>query len=155
MKYASRGHALGFANRTRKNLEHIETAFANGADVHVITQLVNSLLGLIVFPLEKNFVDSIRTNRLVDLQKHGWPEWTVTHGSSETLGELIKNLRHSVAHGNIRFSSESRNSDEVDIEVENYQPPQYKQLKWSAKITAKHLREFCLRFINLIDETIG
>jgi len=43
-----RGHALGFAERTRKNLAHIERGFDAGADVHVVTLLANSLLGLIV-----------------------------------------------------------------------------------------------------------
>ena len=155
MKYATRGNALGFAHRTRKNLEHIETAFSAGSDVHVITQLVNSLLGLIVFPLEKHFVDSIKTKELVDLQAQGWPEWKIMYGKSNTLGDLITNLRHSVAHGNIQFSSDSRNIDEVYIEAETYKPKEYTELKWSARILAKDLHTFCIRFFNLIEETIG
>ena len=37
--------ALGLAERTRKNLEHIETARADGADVHEVTQIRLSMLG--------------------------------------------------------------------------------------------------------------
>lgn len=156
MKYTTRGHALGFASRTRKNLEYIEDAFKSGANVHVITQLANSLLGLIVFPWEKHFVDSISKVRLDDLAKRGWPIWTITKGSCETLGELIKYLRHSVAHGNILFSSDSRNIDEVNIDVENYPSGNKdKGPNWTAKISARDLRQFCILFIELIEDTIG
>jgi len=47
--YVSRNHALTFAQRTRENLLHIERAAKAGDDVHVVTQLAISLLGLVVF----------------------------------------------------------------------------------------------------------
>ena len=46
----SRNDALGFAARTKQNLLMIEKAFEAGEDVHVVTQLVVSLLGLVVYP---------------------------------------------------------------------------------------------------------
>lgn len=49
---ATRQDALEFASRTLKNLQFLESAREAGADVHVVTQLVNSLLGFVVFPLE-------------------------------------------------------------------------------------------------------
>jgi|SRR5271157_599471 len=150
----TRCHALGFAKRTSKNLGYIEDAFKKDADVHVITQPANSLLGLIVFPWEKHFVDAIEENRLDDLTNKPWPKWTTTKGTSDTLGQLVENLRHFVAHGNMRFSSDSRQLDEVNIEVENYKP-RTTTLIWSASISAKDLRKFCVRFIKLIEETIG
>ncbi|CAG0986428.1 hypothetical protein GPROT1_02661 [Gammaproteobacteria bacterium] len=154
MDYTSRNHARGFANRTRKNLKYIETAFENNtADVHVVTQIINSLLGLIIFLREKGAMKSIAIKRLADLKAEGWPEWTFTYGSSKTLDDLTKELRNAVAHGNIDYSSESRNSDEVDIEVKTYIPPEYTVLKWSAKISATHLRDFCLHLSDLIEKT--
>ena len=57
-KLPSRNNPSGFAERTRKNLELIERAYSVGADVHVVTQLMLSLLGIIVFPWEH---DSFRT----------------------------------------------------------------------------------------------
>jgi hypothetical protein len=42
----------GFAERTRKNLRFIVAAYDGGQDVHTVTQLINSLLGLIVYPYE-------------------------------------------------------------------------------------------------------
>ncbi len=39
-----------FARRTRKNLEAIDRLHAEGRQVYEVTQLVNSTLGLLVFP---------------------------------------------------------------------------------------------------------
>jgi len=84
--YTSRNDALGFAERTRKNLEHIVSGFNAGEDVHVVTQLINSLLGLVVFLHERKFVESIARMRLDELGRRGWPRIVVTKGECLTLG---------------------------------------------------------------------
>lgn len=150
----SRNHALGFAERTKKNLSHIETAFAAGADVHVVTQLGNSLLGLIVFPCERNFVGGVANLKMSDLVERGWPHWEITLGYAHTLGQLIRRLRNATAHGRMSFSSDSRFPEEVYIEVEDFRPKE-NQPFWRARIKASDLRSFCLRFIDLIDQTVG
>lgn len=43
-----RNDALVFVAHTKKNLEYIEQGHAHHDDVHPVTQLVNSLLGLVV-----------------------------------------------------------------------------------------------------------
>lgn len=47
-----------FAQRTRKNLKVIESLQEAGLEVFEVTQLVNSCLGLLVFP-QQNFVKKI------------------------------------------------------------------------------------------------
>ena len=42
--FVTRGEAIGFALRTRKNLEYVRHAFDREEDVHVVTHVVNSLL---------------------------------------------------------------------------------------------------------------
>ena len=44
----SRRTTRGFAKRTRRNLELATESYAIRKDFHVITQLVNSLLGIVV-----------------------------------------------------------------------------------------------------------
>jgi hypothetical protein len=52
----SRTMSTGLAQRTLKNLNFIQQAHAAGqTDVHVITQMMNSLLGLLVFPVKDEF----------------------------------------------------------------------------------------------------
>jgi MarR family transcriptional regulator, temperature-dependent positive regulator of motility len=49
----SRNDILGFAMRARENLRCIEEAFKASNEGHVVTQLICSLLGLIVFPQQR------------------------------------------------------------------------------------------------------
>ncbi len=49
-----------FAGRVLKNLRYIMGQRKNGADVHEVTQLAVSLLGLVVFPWEKGALERAR-----------------------------------------------------------------------------------------------
>ena len=63
MDYDKTNLVLDFARRTKKNLEFIEHSLTRDRlnsenDVYEVTQLINSLLGLLVFPQQK-FYDAI------------------------------------------------------------------------------------------------
>ena len=97
-----------FADRTRSNLEVLKRAQASGECVYEVTALVNSLLGLLVFP-QQHFVDVIPETPLSDLQAQGWPVPRID-GSFEqarNLQELIRYLRNAVAHFNIKFEADA------------------------------------------------
>ena len=61
-----------FAQRTRTNLRALERLRAQGHEVFEVTQLINSMLGLLVFPREE-FVGRIPRIPLADLSTQGWP----------------------------------------------------------------------------------
>ena len=153
--FASRNDALGFAQRTRRNLEFLEGAYADGQDVHVVTQLINSLLGLVVMPTERKVLSRMHELHLADLYQHGWPHWQILIGSSDTLAELTTKLRNAAAHSNVHFSSDSREPTEVEIEAWNFRRKEDKNPNWRARITAPDLRLFCFRLTDLIEQTIG
>jgi len=153
--YTTRNNAIEFAKRTRMNLEYIESASRRGEDVHVVTQLANSLLGLIVFPWEKEFVKYIRELKLDELEKDGWPRIEVTIGHCQTLHDLVRHLRNAVAHGHLEFSSDSRDASTVTITAEDYRKKNGSPANWRARIGAKSLGEFCERFMDLLEDTIG
>lgn len=134
----SRNDALGFAQRTRKNLHNIEVAFEQGYDVHIVTQIASSLLGLIVFPCEQGLVGGVADLKMVDLANEGWPQWEITLGDANTLGQLIRRLRNATAHGRMSFSSDSRIPEDVYIQVEDFRP-KGKQPFWRAIIRASDL----------------
>jgi hypothetical protein len=149
-----RSDALGLAERTRKNLVFIEGAFERGEDVHVITQVANSLLMLVVFPWERHFVDLVAAVPLSTLADDGWPAWNITRGSVETLGDLVRRIRNAAAHGHMQFSSDSRRLGRVTISFSDYRP-HATEPSWRAEILASDLRDFCYRFIDLIDLRLG
>jgi len=93
-----------FAERTRLNLRAIERLETDGHDVYEVTQLVNSTLGLLVFP-QQEFVDRIPETPLTELVRDGWPVPTVRRGADRVnnLNQLIRYLRNAIAHFNIQF----------------------------------------------------
>lgn len=148
MELASRADSLGFAGRTRKNLLYIEEAKSRREDVHVIAQIVNSSLGLIVFPWEDQADKVIRGKLLTDLYKSGWPVWDEVP-PSKGLGQLIHNLRNAIAHSNVKFSSDDRAANKVAILFAS------QSCDWHATISAHDLKNFCLKFIEFIENTSG
>ncbi len=151
---ATRNDALEFGARTLENLECLEAAREQGKDVHVVTHLANSLLGLIVFPFEKHFVRFILKQRLNDLAKKGWPSWIFEQGSADTLGDLVYHLRNAVAHGRLVFSSDCRDPAEVRILAEDARGKN-KAVYWRASIAATDLRAFCKLYVALLEDVIG
>jgi len=93
-----------FAERTRLNLRAIERLETDGHDVYEVTRLVNSTLGLLVFP-QQEFVDRIPETPLTELVRDGWPVPTVRRGADRVnnLNQLIRYLRNAIAHFNIQF----------------------------------------------------
>jgi hypothetical protein len=124
LPYATRNEAEEFARRTRKNLQFVVHSKQTGADVHVVTQLTASLLGLIVYPWEKQFAQTVHSVVLSDLESEGWPHWNISLGAEHcrTLGQLAHRLRNAIAHRRISFSSDSRELEEVDLEFEDQLP---------------------------------
>src|SRR5258708_6063445 len=94
-----------FAKRTRRNLEEVTLAEQNGKRVFPVTQLVNSLLGLLVFPRQK-FLNSIPEMPIEALKADGWPIPRIVGDFKQVanLRELIANLRHAVCHFNVDFT---------------------------------------------------
>ena len=148
MEYHSRNTVWGFSERTLKNLAYLNTARRDGADVHVVTHLVTSLLGLIVFPYEE-IKDSNYTNfkaiQLDQLEAEGWPAWHIDIGSSRNFQEHIRHLRNSISHRGLYFSSDSRDLAHVQISFRD-RASDKAPWNWGATIGGEALQDFVLRF---------
>lgn len=151
----TRGEALGLVERTRKNLAFIEEAARRGEDVHIVTQLVNSLLGLVVFPWEhRDLSPNLLNVPLAQLAEQGWPDWHVAPRGGQTLKTLVHRLRNAIAYGRLVFSSDSRIPGQVTIFITDCNP-QSKQVVWSAYIQADQLLGFCNRFVQRVEDRLG
>lgn len=137
-----------FAERTRLNLRAIERLKTDGHDVYEVTQLVNSTLGLLVFP-QQEFVDRIPETPLTELVRDGWPVPRVRHGADrvKNLNQLIRYLRNAIAHFNIQFVGDGRNEVSV-LRVWNENPNGVKT--WEAELSVTDLRGITERFIRLL-----
>lgn len=97
---------VDFSQRTLRNLDAIGALDRAGEDVYPVTQLWNSLLGLVVLPRER---DEIRLPkwRMSRLYAEGWPRITLSEGHENmTLSSLVWNLRNAVAHFNVTFMAD-------------------------------------------------
>jgi len=136
-----------FASRTRQNLEYIEKQQQLGENVYEVTQLINSLLGLIVFP-QQGTLERIPRTPLTDLESQGWPAIEITKGQSEcqTLYDLVRYLRNGIAHFNLRFLA-NRNNQLIGIVIWNRRA---RDITWEARLTVPQLRRIADLFIHTI-----
>ncbi len=109
------------------------------------------MLGLLVFPRE-NFLDRIPEIPLAELKQRGWPqirEITTEESSDppENLRELVRYLRNSIAHFNIKFRPE--NGVIRGITVWNIKGG---KKNWTANLNLEELREFTLKFVELLGD---
>ena len=141
-------------------------------DVHVVTQLVNSLLGIVVVPKERDLKKLRLSKTLNELYKQKWPQWNIPCGrdacdtcckctETATLKDLIKRLRNAAAHGHFDFvgdpfveDANSRDLEKVRIVVRDKYPNDTKY-HWCAEISGPDLYLFCLKFLKHIEECLG
>jgi len=149
----SRNSVRGFSERVRKNLAFLNFARNLEADVHIVTELMTSLLGLIVFPVEEikaTGYNGFKTRALSTLEAEDWPHWKFVLGHSEDLHDLLFHLRNAISHRRVTFSSESRVLQEVHITFADRRPRQ-DQDYWAASINAEELKTFVLKLAELLD----
>jgi hypothetical protein len=147
----SRNAVQGFVDRTLKNLLAIEADFERGDDVHVVTQLVISMVGLIVFPIEEDTEKTLVAYTVKDLNPEGREIWHFTHGKSANLHDHLRHLRNAIAHRHLEFSSDDRSVENVVIEFSNISG-RTGRINWQAEINANDLRSFCLAFAQRLRE---
>lgn len=100
-----------FTERTLRNLDFIQAqASAGDRDAYEVTQLWNSLLGLIVLPRKRELeahgggIEQIPQTPMTELWSQGWPRVTVSgRAEHESLPDLVRHLRNAVAHFNVDF----------------------------------------------------
>lgn len=164
-----RNTILGFAGRARKNLEFIKSALEQGDDVHIVTQLVTSMLGLFMFPQEwlKSLPPGAGARgafeqELKKAESQGWPEWskwTFHLGGPSSAKDFLRQLRNAIAHRQICFSSDSRVLAEVDVEFWSRPPPRQgapdPAINWHVSINGADLYGFVLQYAEVLTRVVG
>lgn len=143
-----------FAERTLVNIRIIEENVKQGKEAYEVTQLINSLLGLIVFPRERD-INQIPEIPLLDLKADGWPcpKFKIFNdrNSVNNLRDLIKFLRNCVAHFNLEFLlSRGNEIDKIHIwnEISTRQGKKIKVQETT--ITIEELRIIAYKFAKLL-----
>jgi hypothetical protein len=134
------------AKRTQINLDLVTRAERQGSEAFPTTQLMNSLLALLVVPRQHL---AIPKTRLSELIAAGWRLPRDSIGRRENLKQLVDYLRHAVCHGNIRFINEDR---EITGIIFWNKPSDNAPVDWQASLTMEDLQDFVRRFAEIIDK---
>lgn len=107
MEYLEGKEFLGdFAQRTLSNLNVITKEAYINSECYEVTQLINSLLGLIVFPFERN----IKTND--DNAVYALLAEYVNYPENDISADcIIKNMRHAISHSHVLFVKSNQCDD--------------------------------------------
>ena len=97
-----------FAERTQHNLQLVRRAQEEDNEAYEVTQLINSMLGLLILPVE-HMRNAIPATSLEEMEADGWPTPLVSGGfaAPRDLRDLMRMLRNSIAHFNLEFLSDS------------------------------------------------
>ena len=138
-----------FARRTRDNLQHLNALKASGIEVYEVTALVNSMLGLLVFP-QQRYVDSIPETPIDELANQGWPIPSVVGNFPQVsnLRQLVRHLRNAISHFNIEFFADG--SGQIAGLIVWNVDPRSKRTTWKARLLVSDLDAIAHRFIALI-----
>jgi hypothetical protein len=140
-----------FTRRTLHNLQRLERCSGTDDGAYETTQLINSLLGLLILPQEQ-MLDRIPDVPLEELHAQGWPRFAV-EGSARphrTLRPLMRALRNAIAHFNIEFYQDSERRI-AGVILCNY-VRQSRSLEWKATLRLDDLRQLVDRFSALLLE---
>lgn len=138
-----------FAARTRHNLALLRRLKQEGHEVYEVTALINSLLGLPVFP-QQRFIDRIPRKPLADLQAEGWPlpEVVGQFPHVNDLHELVRYLRNAVSHFNLKFESD-HNGEISGLQVWNVHP-RTGRTTWRGRFSLSEVEGVAERIVDLI-----
>ncbi|GEM_PF-922985 len=142
-----------FILRTRRNLEKIERADEPDSDKYEVTQLINSLLGIVVFSKEDPKID-VPPVGPEQLLADGWPHGLVrsADGREHNLQEIVGFMRHAVAHYRIQLEPE----ENMIAGIRMYNDPPGKDApRWSVTLKISELRlavdKIAIEMLRLID----
>ena len=140
-----------FISRTEKNLRAIEKLKKEGENVYEVTQFINSLLGLLVYPRER-FFETIPDITQETMIKEEWPLPLGENAQVSGLKELIRYMRNAVAHFNIEFITDK---NEIEcIRFKNYplRSRDRERPLWIGEYRLESLKRFVDMFLALISK---
>jgi hypothetical protein len=141
-----------FARRTRTNLEGLRTIKRQNPNMEVyeVTQLINSMLGLLVFP-QQRYIDRIPQTPLEELTADGWPIPKVTgdYPQAEDLQKLVRLLRNGISHFNIEFIPDTQGEISA-LSIWNTEPRPPHRVTWKAELSIDDLERITSRFTALL-----
>ena len=142
-----------FIARTQKNLIAIECLKEKGVEVYEVTQLLNSMLGLLIFPKERRLYEKIQPKSWDTMVEEGWPLPSGDNAHVSDLEELIRHMRNAVAH--CKFNLTTDHDEISSIEFRNFRrgDNHKEQPRWKGVYDVASLRTFIYMLLDHIQSS--
>ena len=137
-----------FIARTQKNLIAIECLKDISCKVYEVTQLLNSMLGLLIFPKERRLYEKIQPKSWDTMVEEGWPLPSGDNAHVSNLKQLVRNMRNAVAHFNIELVNDG--NEIIGIRFSSYHR---KGQNWTGVYDIASLRKFVDMFLDHIQSS--
>ena len=140
---------VDFVRRTKANLTIIRTRpLEEGEERYEATQLINSMLGLLVMPQQ---TDIIETGRYLirDLAESGWvfPRPARGYYNPGDLTALLRLMRNGIAHWGLNFEEQNGNLHSVMFKNTDTET---NKVTWRARMTLNELASFVEKLSKLV-----
>ena len=146
---------VDFAKRTAKNLETLRQLKQSqpDAEIYEVTQLINSMLGLLVFPKERDVkFPSIGFKKL---EASGWVIPKPEIGNQvRNLSEFIRYLRNAIAHCNLEFLSND-GSEIIGLRVWNKDRNNNGNITWKATLSITDIEKITDKLLEVIQKKVA
>jgi hypothetical protein len=149
MNYDHEKLLADFARRTLHNLRLIREiqTMEPEREAYEVTQLINSMLGLLVFPKER-YLNDIPPKTLDELKREGWPIPDVRPGytQAQSLRDFLRLMRNAIAHFNVEFLPDQKN----EINGVRIWNKSNGTKTWEVELSLEQIEAIALRFIALL-----
>lgn len=158
------------ARRTKKNLDYIYACKSQNEDVEEFTQLLNSMLGMVICIREDYFVRShYEWEEIERLHLNSWrpglqlPGKTASRKSPRlqqinSFSQLVTKIRHAFAHNCFEFIPTKNGKDIAGITVWNIpsgKPNNKENRTWEADILETELRDLANLIVEFLESQLG
>lgn len=139
-----------FADRTMENLKIIEdiSLKKENESGFEITQLINSMIGLLIFPQQKYFnqlkkFDS--NDEIIEIFKNAKEE----NGENKNFAIMLRHMRNSISHNNLKIHPNALQKSITEIEFWDK-----KSNKETARFTLKisDIKKILIKIHNLVED---
>ncbi len=149
---------LELARRTRKNLQYMDAQKAAGADVEEFTQLLNSMLSIVISMREEYFKGKDPPVTWDAVREMGLDPDAVMASlqlGSMQFSTLITNLRHAFAHHNYELLGLPEITGLRVWNIEKGKENTPANRCWETIIHEQTLRELAFLVIDFIESDLG
>lgn len=145
-----------FVERTLHNLEFLEKKHKSGQyEVYEFTQLVNSLLGLLVIPqqlkgsqIDNKFIDNQILKKLQGAITKD--EYALVGPPHDSFEQILYHMRNAIAHGKLKMGAIDGDISTIEFKDRNKRTKQLFIIRLDIDLLREFVEDFAYKLLKII-----